>query len=300
MKGMLRQETQPRLERWSRLALLAGLASSQLSLAARGGVGDFTIMAALSWLAGGLLLMEREEEGGACAPGSVASGRWWAGVLALLWCLLVLSFAGRLHDPLFWLLPLLALPGLALVSGLGWRTPLLQQLVVLGLLLPAQGLFNWAVPVAPLAQVTARVSAQLLWLVGQPAYAQADRIVMTTQVLLVDGSCTGRSTIAFSLATLVALLILLPLPQRGRGGAIAGLATVTLFGVFLLNGVRIALLAFTVRDPGPGPLAALRGFEFWHSGPGSQLFSLAASSLVCASYVLLLEWWLRHQRPATR
>ncbi|MCU0529487.1 MAG: archaeosortase/exosortase family protein [Cyanobium sp. Prado107] len=280
-------------ERWARLALLAGLAASQLTLAARGGVGDFTVMAALSWLAGAILLLEREEEGAACAPGAVPAGRWWAGALALLWCLLVLSFAGRLHDPLFWLLPLLALAGLALIGGLGWRAPLLRQLVVLGLLLPAQGLFNVAVPVAPLARVTARVSAQLLWLVGQPAFAEGDRIVMLDQMLLVDGGCTGRSILAFGLATLVALLILLPLPRRGRGAAIAALTAVILAGVFLLNGVRIALLAFTVRDPGPGALAALRGFEFWHSGPGAQLFSLAASALVCGVYVLLLEWWLR-------
>ncbi|MEO1002573.1 MAG: archaeosortase/exosortase family protein [Cyanobacteria bacterium J06638_7] len=287
------------LERAARLALLAGLAASQLTLAARGGVADFTIMAALSWLAGAILLLEREEGGTVLGSAAVPAGRWWAAVLALLWCLLVLSFAGRLHDPLFWLLPLLALPALALLGGSGWRAPLLGQLVVLGLLLPAQGLFNLAVPVAPLARLTARVSAQLLWLLGQPAFAQQDRIVMTTQVLVVDGSCTGRSTLAFSLATLVALVILLPLPRSGRGGgggragSIAVLALLTLAGVFLLNGVRIALLAFTQRDPQPAPLAVLRDFDFWHSGAGAQLFSLAASALVCGLYVLQLEWRLR-------
>lgn len=287
----------PRRERYCRLALLAGLASSQLTLAARGGVGDFTIMAALTWLAGAILLFEHEQGGGACASGAIPTGQWCCGVLALFWCLLVLSFGGRLYDPLFWLLPLMALPGLALLAGIGWRAPLLHQLVVLGLLLPSQGLFNVAIPVAPLARVTARVTAQLLWLFGQSAYAQGDRIVTTTQTLLVDGSCTGRSTLGFSLATLVVLLILLPLPRRGRFATIAALAVATFSAVFLLNGVRIALLAFTIRDPGPGPLAALRGFEFWHSGLGAQLFSLAASALVCGTYVMLLEWRLRRHGP---
>lgn len=283
--------------RLARLTLLAALAASQLTLAGRAGVADFTIMAALPWLAGAVLLFEREEEGAARAPEQVTAGRWWAGVLALLWCLLVLSFAGRLHDPLFWLLPLAALTALALLSGVGWRAPLLAQLVVLGLLLPAQGMLNVAVPVAPLARLTARVSAQLLWLLGQPAFAQGDQIVMPSQVLLVDGSCTGRSTLAFCLATLVALRILLPLPRRGRHIAMAALTAITLAGIFLLNGLRIALLAFTVPDPGPGPLQALRGFDFWHGGPGAQLFSLAASGLVCGAYVQLLAWQLRRRGP---
>jgi exosortase/archaeosortase family protein len=300
MSGSANQGSRPGLERWCRLALLAGTASSQLTLAARAGVADFTIMAALSWLAGALLLLESDDAVISTEPSVVPAGRWWAGFLALVWCLLVLSFAGRLHDPLFWLLPLAALVGLGLLGGLGWKSPQLRQLVVIGLLLPAQGLFNWSVPVAPLARVTARVSAQLLWLAGQPAYPQGDRIVMTTQVLLVDGSCTGRSTLAFSLAILASLLILLPLPREGRGATVAGLVAMSLAGVVLLNGVRIALLAFTLRDPGPGPLEALRGFEFWHSGPGAQVFSLAAGTLVCGTYVLALEWRWRWVRPPSR
>ncbi|MCT0225934.1 exosortase/archaeosortase family protein [Synechococcus sp. CS-1328] len=280
----------------ARLALLAGLASSQITLAGRAGVPDFTIMAALPWLAGATLLIEQDEQSNVPALAAIPASRWWAGVLAVLWCLLVLSFAGRLYDPLFWLVPLVALIGLALLVGLSWGAPVLRQLAVLGLLLPAQGMVNLLLPVEPLALATARISAQLLWLVGQPAFAEGNQIVMSAQVLLVDGTCTGRSTLSFCLASLVTLLILLPLPRRGRWIGVVALIMVTTIGVFLINGIRIALLAFTVEDPGPGLLAALRGFAFWHGGVGAQLFSLLAGSLVCGAYLLLLEWHLRRRR----
>lgn len=282
---------------WARLTLLTALAATQLTLAVRAGVGDFAIMAGLSWLGGALLLLEREQGGEVPPAARLPAGRFAAGVLLLLWALLVLSRAGRLYDPLFWVLPLAVLPGLALLAGVAWRSRLLAQLLLIAALLPAQGLFNALWPVEPLARLTARITALLLWLIGRSAYADGPAVVLNDQVLLVDATCTGHSTLSFCLATLALLLLLLPL-RRPR--LLAVLAPTLLLAVFLLNAVRIALLAYTVPDPGPAWWQAGRGFEFWHSGPGAQLFALLASGLICAVYVALQEWELRRRRRPVR
>ncbi|MGB5241588.1 MAG: hypothetical protein WBN80_13210, partial [Prochlorococcaceae cyanobacterium] len=50
-------------EGWARLTLLMSLAASQLTLLVRADFAAFAIMASLSWLAGAMLLLEREELG---------------------------------------------------------------------------------------------------------------------------------------------------------------------------------------------------------------------------------------------
>jgi exosortase/archaeosortase family protein len=282
---------------FARLTLLTALAAAQLALAVRAGESAFAVMAGLSWLGGTLLLLEHEQGAELTPLGGVPPGRFAAGLALLLWALLVLSRAGRLYDPLFWALPLAVLPGLALLGGVAWRSRLMAQLLLIAALLPAQGLFNALWPVGPLALLTARITALLLWLIGRPAYADGSAVVLNDQVLLVDASCTGHTTLSFCLATLALLLVLLPL-RRPR--ALAVLAPALLLAVFLLNAVRIALLAYTVRDPGPAWRQAWRGFDFWHDGAGAQLFALLASGLVCAAYVALQECELRRRRRAAR
>ena len=292
----------------ARLTLLAALAATQLTLAGRAGVGDFVIMAGLSWLGGAVLLLEREEQvaGGGTSPqaalASLPRRRFLPGALLLLWALLVLSFAGRLYDPLFWVLPLAVLTGLGLLAGAAWRSPLLTRLALIGALLPAQGLFNALWPVEPLALLTARVTALLLWLIGRPAFASGRAVMLDGQVLLVDGGCTGHTTLSFCLATLALLWLLFPLGVRSGPARLTPLLLVPLLlvAVFLLNAVRIAVLAYTVRDPGDGWWRAWRGFAFWHDGLGAQLFALLASGLVCLVYVGLLEWQLRRRRGLAR
>lgn len=288
----------------ARLVLLIALASAQLTLAARAGLNEFVIMAALPWLGGGLLLVELEQQPQPSPPLDQGRRRTRLGLVLglglLLWCLLVLSFAARLYDPLLTFIPLAALPALGLLAGLTPRQSPLPELVAIGALLPAQVWLNVDMPVALLARLTAQLSALLLWMLGRPAFAEGDRIVLPDQILLVDASCTGRSTLAFCLATAALLLVLLPLPalpssrQRRQRSLLLGVFAIgSLLGVFVLNGVRITLLAFTSLRTPSGPLDALRTFTFWHHGHGAQLFSLLAGAIVCAGYVGVQEA-LRH------
>lgn len=64
----------------------------------------------------------------------------------------------------------------------------------------------------------------------------------------------------------LALLFLLMFPTRLRDKVLVPVAAVTL--AFIVNGVRVALMAV---------LAAFSNqntFEYWHSGGGSQIFSV--------------------------
>lgn len=281
---------------WVRLTLLIALASAQLTLAARGGQGAFVIMALLPWLGGAVLLIERgqvQPSAKAADVGPLATG---LGLVLLFWSLLVLSFAARLYDPLLAFIPLAALPALALLGGLSLREPLVREVAAIGALLPAQVLINVLLPVEPLARLTAKLSALLLWMLGRPAFAESNRIVLPDQILLVDASCTGRTTLAFCLATAALLLVLLPLPalpsslrRRQRSLLLVLFALGSLLGVVLLNSVRITLLAFTSQRTPAGFLETLRSFSFWHDGHGAQLFSLLASAIVCAGYVGVQE-----------
>lgn len=293
---------------WARLTLLMALATTQLTLAARADRGEVVIMAALPWLGGAVLLLELEQGAMAESMPSAPSGRRRLSaslaLLLLVWSLLVLSFSARLYDPLLSFIPLAVLPALALLAGLPLRQPLVRELAAIGALLPVQVLLAVLLPVGVLARLTAQLSALLLWLVGLPAFAEGNQIVLPNQILLVDASCTGRTTLAFCFATALLLLVLLPLPSlptaalRRQRSLLLGLFTGgSLLAVFLLNGVRITLLAFMSPESVPGPLGALRSFAFWHDGHGAQLFSLLASAIVCVAYVGVQEV-LRQQRTA--
>jgi exosortase/archaeosortase family protein len=255
----------------ARLTLLAALAAAQLTLLIRGGVAGFAIMAGLSWIGGGLLLFEREEEAQPPPLEALPLRQLLPGLLSLLWALLVLSFVGRLYDPLLHLVPLAALPGLALLSGVGWRSRTLALLLCCALLLPAQVLINRFLPTEPLAVATARGVAQVLWLAGKAAVAEGDRILMPEQVLLVDASCTGVNTLSLCLATglLLALLIPHPLLRRHPGPGALLLALPTAGLAFSVNLVRIVLLALTEQERNPAWWGALTHFDFWHDGAGS-------------------------------
>lgn len=292
-------------EGWARLTLLVSLAASQVTLLVRADFAAFAIMASLSWLAGAMLLLEREEQGTTAALSNLPRPTLLGGLLLLLWSLLVLSRVGRLYDPLLHLLPLASLVGLALLAGLSWRSTAMATLALIGLLLPLQVLINRFLPTAPLASLTSWSSSLLLWLLGRPAFADGRLILLPEKTLVVDASCTGVNTMVLGLAAAVVLVILLPPPARLRRPfprrfrtplAALVLGALAILIAFLVNTVRIVVLAFTDTTPGLEGLAEWRSFGFWHEGLGSNLFSLLAMALVCFLWVLVLELNLRSAR----
>lgn len=274
-----------------RLTLLAGLATAQLTLLLRADQGGFAIQASLVWIGGGLLLLEREEERRTAPLAGLKDRRLLAALVLMAWALLVLSRVGRLYDPLLHLVPLAALVALGLMAGLPPRSRAGLGLVLIGALLPAQVLINRWLPTDPLAWLTARAGAQLLWAGGTPAYAIADRILLPERLMIVNRSCTGLDTITLCLAAVVILTILLPPRWAGLPlwPTVAGVGAASMLLALLVNAVRVALLGLVAWGPPPGGWERLGHFDFWHAGGGSHLFSLVAMLLACGAYLLTLE-----------
>lgn len=285
------------LFRHQALTLLACLAASQLTLMLRSspGAGDYALMAALVWLTGGLLLLDRHEHGAVPPPPSRL--RFALGFPLVLWCLLVLSFSARLYDPLLHALPLAGLLGLALVDGVGLRDPLLRQLGLLGLLPPLMVLHHAFGPSGLIAPATAQGSAFLIWLTGMPAVAEGIIVHLPHKGLEIGAGCTGLNTISLCLAAVVAFALLFPVFSLRRNLALAAAALVLALAI---NTVRVALLAFTTTTPPEGPLGHWRSFDFWHTGGGSHLFSLLAMAGVTGLYTLSLLALLRQRQQAPR
>lgn len=263
------------------LLLLGTIASAQLTLYWRSGgrLETVALMASLSWIGGALLLADAEGQGG------MHRRAWILGLPGLIWGLLVLTTTARLYDPLLHLLPLAVLPSLGLVGGVPLRSRTMVDLVAMGLLLPLQLLLNRLLPLLPLARTTAELAAFLVWLGGGSALAEGPALRLPDRTLLVGASCTGAETLSLCLAGLVLLVLLFPVPclQRHRGRGLLLLAGFSLGAAFVINGLRVAVLALTPAE----------AFVFWHDGSGSHLFAMASLALLVASYLALTEWSLR-------
>lgn len=265
-----------------RLVLLAALASAQLTLYIRAGTGleALALAACPSWLGGAVLLLpEPGDQPRASVLTRIPRWRFGLGLLALLWCLLHLSGAAQLYDPLLALVPLLALPALALVSIEPLAPRLLLELTLIGALLPLQVLGVRCFPNGWLADACGQVTAALLWLVGQPALAEGPMLLLPDRSVFVAGRCTGLPTMLLCSAAVVMLMILVgpgdqPLWRFGRRSAVVLL--LSLVSAFALNAVRIALLSWCAPAGVATGWLFWRSFAFWHDGLGSHLFSLAA------------------------
>jgi exosortase/archaeosortase family protein len=279
---------------WLRLLLISGLASAQLTLYWRTGnanIEAFSIMAAVSWIGATMLLLGLEEQQASLPLVQIPWTRFWLGVLLVVWCLNVLSFAAQFYDPLLHGVPLMAGVGVALLAGVRLRSRLMLELAVIGALLPLQVLANRFLPSDWLASSTAQASAALLWLAGTPAVAQGHEVSLADKTLLVGASCTGLNTLMLVIAALLMVQLISGIGQQRwwrawlRWFLALGLALVAAWAI---NACRVCLLAW--MDPAEPQQwwQQLRSFDFWHEGWGSHLFSLVAMVLGLQCLELLL------------
>lgn len=269
-----------------------GIASAQLTLLFRGGHVGTAIGASLIWMAGAVLLsdlhetsLQRRSEASKLRPVQRAA------IAVLTWCLLVLSFPARLYDPLLLLLPLAALPAVALLIGSPLRHRAMRDLLTIGMLLPLQSVLVARVPTVPIVTSTARLSCLVLNGIGRSCEARGDVIVMAEQVVRVAPPCAGVETLVLAFTSSLVFLVLFPI--RRPALRVMALISASIAAAYLLNAVRVAILALSSKQCDKHWWSLWCGFDFWHDGNGSHLFSLLAVSAVC-----LLWWWDidRHER----
>jgi exosortase/archaeosortase family protein len=257
----------------SRLPLLllpCAIAAAQLALLFRAGQGasDFQVISLLVWFCAGVLWFE-DVSASATGPAALRWRRCAPLALApLIWTLLVLSRPSTVYDPLLNAVPLATLVGLALLlrSGSG------RSLLLLGLLPLLHYGLTGLIATEPLEALTASVSGFVLWLGGLNVVVQGNQLLLPGRVVEVAAGCTSLNAQSLGLATVIALLALngpLPVPRL----LLLLLASPLL--AFSVNASRVAVLALTPTVQGSTFGADMLSYDYWHSGAGSSLFSLA-------------------------
>jgi cyanoexosortase A len=185
----------------------------------------------------------------------------------------------------FYAFPLLAGVSLALLAsgfcGIGQYRRELAILLILGLTQPVVSFVNYFLSnnFDP-SFLTARFSTYLLWLSGFEIVRKGVNIYFADshQGIEVYPGCSGLDAMTHLLGLTILYFLVFPTNTRSK---ILLLFVAPIIG-FVINGIRVALLAVIVA------YHENEGFEYWHSGEGSQLFSLAGAVLLCGVALLLM------------
>ena len=117
-----------------------------------------------------------------------------------------------------------------------------------------------------ISEMTARFSSFILWILGFEVTRQGTWILMPAGSVEVYNGCSGLRTILQLLGLSWILVTLVPTSWRQK----IGLAIASILLGFVVNGVRVAIMAILVA------ISDTAGFEYWHTGTGSLIFSAIA------------------------
>ncbi len=180
-----------------------------------------------------------------------------------------------------YLFPLLASFSLALLAsgfqGLGQYKREFLILLILSAITPLNSLLSNFDPSA----LTARFAGYFLWYSGFETIRQGVNLYFagSSSGVEVYPGCSGITTMLEMLS--LTLLFFLVFPSNWKTRFLLPIAAI-LIG-FLMNSIRVALLAVIVAYHNRV------GFEYWHSGEGSLLFSMMSMSLLCLVIYLLIQ-----------
>lgn len=277
-----------RREPWLVPLIGAGIASAQVGLLFRAERIAEMVVATLVWMGAAVLLVDAADPVPRGQRLRRISRRDGLAIVLLGWCLLVLTFSARYYDPLLLVLPLVALVGLAALHGVRPRSRTARDLVLVALLMPLQKLLMPLFPIPWIIHVTARLACDGLVLLGRECQARGTVLLMAGHSIEVSPPCAGVESLALAITTGLVFLVLFPV--RRAWFHVLGLMGAGLAITFLVNALRVLLLTYTSRSCDDHWWSQWCGFEFWHTGPGSQLFVLLAVGAVC------LLWWFDIER----
>ncbi|OIP78320.1 MAG: cyanoexosortase A [Oscillatoriales cyanobacterium CG2_30_44_21] len=251
------------------LALWVSLISINLALVARlADSVDETAVQILTWAVAVLLVVrDRPKLKFETSPSAIA-----VGVLLILWVMTKSLLTRRIYDVLFILTPIMATVGVALIAS-GWRG--LRQywqaiLLAATLGVPTHFFFSAIEAVIPVNVLTAQFANSALWYGGVKVAQEGITIVSQYGAVEVARGCAGLPPI-FMLAR-ITLMFVLVFPVTVAQMWIMFSSAVMI--AFVVNSLRVALLVIISSQD------AL--FKYWHSGDGSQIFSVIAVSLLLA------------------
>lgn len=171
------------------------------------------------------------------------------------------------YDPFLRIAPLASALGLALLaSGFKGLRQYWQMLLALCFLAPPPTVLTQIVNLSP---VTAKFSAALLWYSGFDVVRQGTFILLPKGGIEVIAGCSGVENMVHLLGLSVLFLLLFEIRRADR----VWVPTVALILAFVVNSVRVALMAYLVAAYSDDV------FEYWHKGEGSLLFSIVTVAL---------------------
>ena len=233
----------------------------------------------LLWLG---IWMALEDQGPSLWPRPSRASAF-GGTLLLVLTVARSSLATNNQDRFIYLvLPLLAI-GLALLNRPPGQWRRFWKPLAIALLLPLSRLItNGALP-GLLVPVTAKLAWALLYALGFQAFVQGAEVQLGSGGVLVFGACGGTEQLIFTVTVVLIFLLLFPLERLLHIGLVIA---ASILCAVLVNGVRIALLAYCTSWPNQ---AGMPAFHFLHDSYGSLLFSLVAVSIVGWIYLKLLD-----------
>lgn len=257
------------------LGIAVGLMTINITLIWRYAPVDIVGNSLLFWGGAAFLIWERYKSF-QLRSGPISS------ILGLLLIALVLIKSSSLntYDIFLRLSPLMSGLGLALLaSGITGLKQYWQELFILGFMSISTGLLLQIFNISPLS---ATFAAMVLWYLGFPVTQEGIYVHLPTGSIEVYSGCSGYSAILQLLG--LSVLFLFMFPTTGKQKIYIPLASIILG--FIVNGLRVALMAFLVA------YSDLKSFEYWHYGEGSLIFSMVGVLLLgifCWVFILRHE-----------
>ena len=262
----------PGLNFWL-LGLAVGLIALHLNLTLQANQIELLSTSMVFWAAVASLTWEKREK--ISTESGIFSSFFGA---TLIVCVLLKSASISSYDLFLRLFPFLSAFGLALlVSGAKELKQYWQELVLLAFITIPPGLL---LRFFDLTSLTANFAAFLLSRLGFAVTLKNLSLSLPTGRVEVGFGCSGANGMLQLLG--LALLFIFMFPETNRKQKYF-LPFLSIFIAFVVNGIRVALLALLVA------YSRIDAFHYWHAGTGSQLFPLIGVfifGLVCWFFIL--------------
>ena len=173
--------------------------------------------------------------------------------------------------------PILSLLGWALLASGKNLKPYRKGFILLGFLaIPWELIYTFNV-----AQLTAKFSIFILTIFNFEVVRQGAWLVLPAGSVEVYNGCSGVQIIFQLLGFSWILLLIIPTNWQQK----IYLPSIAIVIGFVINAIRVALMAVLVG------LSDYRGFEYWHVGTGSLIFSAIAVLLlaICAIKIAFIN-----------
>ncbi len=212
-----------------------------------------------------LLLISRKHQNLALKSNAIAS---FLGLVLIFLPLVRSMFVHIPNDILVEISPLITFLGLGMLSSgfQGLKQYWQEAIVIFTLVLPQVVVGSIIERFADLNAIAAQFAYFLLWYGGFDVKLQGVNVILPTGSVEVYAGCSGLIPMLMMFKLSILFLVMFPTKPVEK----VFLPALAVFIAFVVNGIRIALMAILVA------FSNLETFKYWHQGDGSQIFSLVS------------------------